>query len=135
MTELNIIPDQLIQKYSKNLEPLIHSIVNNNLNVFGTVLTAFLIGFMPSIMKDVGIIKNLSGLKKKELVINTMKSLIKLSFEKLNQYPQFKQVNWDELVEECLLTFSPALIDLMISIENGEIKFNKKFNSCLLCIK
>ena len=72
-----------------------------------------------SIMKDVGKISSLSGIQKKQLVIDTLKKEIKL----------------DNEVEDMIL----IIIDLLINIEKGKLTINPKavstFNTLFKCCK
>jgi hypothetical protein len=79
---------------------------------------------VPNLMKTVGTFSFLQGSEKKRLVIETIKFTITKVFDELNKFTNLSQEDWDEHVEQVLLLTVPALIENMLAVEKGKLKFS-----------
>lgn len=78
------------------------------------------------LMKIVGQLKKLKGHEKKYLVTKILIYIVNES--NIEEY--------NEIVDKILISVIPIMIDNLVSVEKGELKFNKNaYKNCLLCTK
>lgn len=85
---------------------------------------------LPKLMFEVGNIKNMEGQTKKDLVIDTFIFSADKLYEELNLGADLSSETWDEQIRETLKQTIPSLIDTFISVEKGQVKFNKRRFVC-----
>jgi len=76
-------------------------------------------------MKLVGEIKSLDGTAKKQLVIETIDAFV----------DKHDAGTYDDQIDKVVKFVVPKLIDQLIMVENGKLKFNKNTFSWMKCCK
>ena len=125
--------DDLYAKYQKTLLEIISTIQQDKEAAIPSIIAVIATEVIPAMMSDVGRIKNLSGTEKRDLILDAIELSIEKTFAELNKIPELAAASWDETLRDLLLTLVPPLIKLLISVENNEIKFNKKVTGCFKC--
>ncbi len=121
--------------YKDNIIRIISMIRTKKELAIPGIITELTTNIVPQMMSDVSKMKALSGIEKKTLVIEAIDYAIDDVFQKLNEIPELQEASWDEALHATIDTLLPPLIDLLISVENNDIKFNKKAFSCFPCCK
>lgn len=130
---MSITADELYAKYEKTITRIIAAIQKDKEAAIPGIIAAITTEIIPAMMSDVGRVKSLGGTEKRELILETIELAIKKTFKELNKIPELAAASWDETLRDLLLTLVPPLIKLLISVENNEIKFNKKVSGCFSC--
>lgn len=123
----------LFNTYKEIFTELISKIRTEKEAAIPGIIAAIATNIVPSMMTDVGRIKTLSGSEKRDLIIETVDFALDTIFEELNKIPELAKASWDETIHSYLDTLLPSIIKLLISVENNEIKFNKKLSKCVGC--
>lgn len=126
---------ELFEKYRTRLDGIIGQIKDKREAAVPAILAEITTQIIPAMMSDVGKIKSLSGTEKKQLIIDSVDLSITEIFKELNKIPELAAATWDETLRDLLLTLIGPLINLLISVENNEIKFNKKVSGCFTCCR
>lgn len=130
---MSITADDLYAKYQQSLLEIISTVQHQQAAAIPQIIATIATEIIPAMMSDVGRIRTLDGLEKRDLILASIELAIKKIFEELNQIPELAAASWDETLRDLLLTLLPPLIKLLISVEQNEIKFNKKMTSCFSC--
>lgn len=127
--------DELYKTYKSDIERIVSQVAAGGEASIPIVLTEILTQVLPSMMRDVGRVKKLSGREKRQLIIDTLTLALKESFDALNEsVDAFKDSGVDELVLSILLSMVPSTIRLLVDVEKKRIVFNKKLASCCGCL-
>lgn len=120
--------ETLYNKYKEELSPLLNLLERKfgettfALADVSRIITYFSMDLVPKMMSDVGKISTLSGLEKKDLIIDAVKFILKKIFEQLDNtagdLPQY--------MEEAILIAVNPTINVLIDVENDKILFNKQ---------
>lgn len=127
----------LHDKYRKFILEVVDSIEDRNAVGISIIVNRLVISVIPSMMADVGAITGLKGIEKKQLINDTIDLCIKTIFDELNNHTSLKDESWDEILEQVILTLLSPTIDMLISIEKGELKFNPPksvLKKCFPCL-
>lgn len=116
----------LYSKYSTNISDMIKTIQMKKESAVPDIIATISTSILPSMMADLGDIKTLTGSEKKQLILDAIKLLVDNGFIELNKLPDIRAASWDHTVHGYLDTLLPALVDLLIRVENNHITFNKK---------
>lgn len=116
----------LYSKYSTTISDMIKTIQKKKEAAVPDIIATISTVILPSMMADLGDVKTLTGAEKKQLIINAIKLLVDNGFIELNKLPDIRAASWDETVHGYLNSLLPALVDLLINVENNNITFNKK---------
>lgn len=130
---MSISADDLYSKYQKTIHQIILNIQQDKEAAIPRIIAVISTEIVPAMMSDVGRIKDLSGTEKRDLILDSIELAIEKTFAELNKIPELAAASWDETLRDLLLTLVPPLIKLLISVENKDIKFNKKFSGCFKC--
>lgn len=130
---MSITADILYSNYRASISEIVGLIKTQKEAAIPAIISEIATKIVPSMMTDVGRIKNLSGLEKRDLIIEAVDLALDKIFEELNKIPEFAKSTIDETVHSYLDLLLPPMIKLLISVENNEIKFNKKISKCVGC--
>lgn len=119
--------------YRQRITAIISIVKTDKEAAIPAIIAAITTDIVPSLMTDLGRVKSLSGSEKRDLIIETIDYSIDQVFEELNKIPELKEASWDETLHSFLEVLLPPIIKLLISVENNELKFNKKFSKCVGC--
>jgi hypothetical protein len=129
------IVKKIYLKYVDKIKPIILLIKENDTSQIPTIISIIVTDIVPQMMVDVGAIKQLSGVEKKQVILEVIDLTITEAFSELNQIPSFAASGYDELIRDLLLKITGPLINTFISVENNQIVFNKKNKLFSCCIK
>ena len=124
--------DALYDKYKKIFSVFMNRFEQDGEKAVPYVISRIIYEIVPDIMTDVGQYKKLSGNEKKNLVIDTVIYSIDTLFDELNISTHLSKESWDERVREILKVLVPETIETLISVEKGQLKFNRGFFSCCM---
>jgi hypothetical protein len=133
-----ISAESLFAKYRDPLLSIIQSIKDQGMAGLTIITMQIATTIVPPMMADVGAVRTLSGSSKKQMIIDAVGLAIVEGFTQLNKEPQFANSQLDEAVRDLLLKSVSPLIDTFVSIEDGNLVFNKRarsFFSCFPCCK
>lgn len=117
--------DDLANQYRSEFKTLGGKITSEKENALPFIINRITTFIIPSLMKDVGRIENISGEDKKLLVIDTVIKLMDVTFDTVDQTLK-SEIMWDNYLHATIKYTLPAIIDMLIEVENGKIVFNKK---------
>lgn len=123
----------LYDKYKTQINEIIGKIKDEKAKALPGIITEMTTQIVPSMMLDVGKLKNLTGKEKKQLIIDTIQLSITEAFKELNKIPELANESWDESLRDLLITVIAPTIDLLIKVENGNLKFNPKIKRFFCC--
>jgi len=132
---MSLTPNQLFDKYKAELLGIVGKIRDQQGAAIPAILAEIATQILPAMMGDVGRIKSLDGAGKKKLIVDSVDYAITETFLELNKIPELAAATWDETLRDYLLVLIPPLINLLVSVEGGDVKFNKKVASCFSCCK
>lgn len=128
----------LHDKYQDDVFEIIKLINDRTALTAAFIVTKMITDTVPSMMTDVGTLQGLKGKEKKQLIVDSIKLIIETIFNELNKYTNLKDESWDEMLEQMILTLSNPTIDLLISVEQNQLKFNTPksiLSKCFPCCK
>lgn len=126
----------LFDNYKKTFVDIISTITKEKEAAIPKIIVVITTVIVPSMMTDVGRMKKLSGIEKRDIIIEAVDYAIDTIFEELNKnVPALAKASWDETLHAYLDTLLPPMIKLLVSVENNELKFNKKVAGCMTCTK
>lgn len=123
----------LYDKYKTQINEIIGKIKDEKAKALPSIITEITTEIVPSMMVDIGKVKNLTGKEKKQLIIDTIQLAITEAFKELNKIPELANESWDEELRDLLVTLITPTIDLLIKVENGSLKFNPKIKQFFCC--
>lgn len=77
---------------------------------------------VPNMMRDLAVVKGMTGKQKKQLIIDTVIFSVDTIFKELNANTRLSRETWDEHVRDVLLILLPETIDKLFEVENGKLK-------------
>lgn len=123
----------LEKEYGKSFCDLVNEIKTGKEAAVPSIISRILFKITPQMMKETGRVRGLPGEKKKELIVTAIKNLISLAFKGLELIPVGSEggvggevKDLEILVELLIDELVPKLIDTLILVDNGHLKFNKR---------
>ena len=132
---MSFTAEDLYAKYQDSLTRVISIIKEQKGAGVSEIVAVIATEIIPAMMSDVGRLKSLSGVEKRQLILDAIDIAVKETFKELNKIPELAAASWDETLRDHILKLLPPLIKLLISIENNEIRFNKKVSGCFGCCR
>lgn len=114
---------ELVHIYHKEVKDYIISVSKDGSAAAPMIVSRIVTVVVPGMMKIVGHVPGLSGAEKKQLVVDAIIALLNVIFDELDEQ-LFSEQEWDEQLHAVLKFTVPPLIDVLISTENGRLKFN-----------
>ena len=130
-------PQELYHNYSTEIREIISTIQTLKGAGVALILSNLATRVVPQMMSDVGELVSLTGDEKKQLILDSLDFGVVEIFKELNENTSLKDESWDEIVRDVLKQGLPRIIDLLITVEDNKIVFNKKVGKCLFscCFK
>ena len=119
----------LVSTYYDELKMYIERVHNEGGSAIPRILARITTVILPAMMVKVGEVKTLSGREKKQMVEDSILSLVDTIFKHLDE-SYFKDDIWDNQVRNVIMLVLPSMIDMLIDIEKGKLKFNKRMFKC-----
>lgn len=120
--------NQLYDKFRDEFQIYVKRVEKDGEKATPYIISRTTLVIVPRMMIEVGKIKSLSGIQKKQLIIDTTIYAIEETFKTLNNKTNLKTETWDEDIRDLLLALLPMTIDLAIEIDKGHLKFNTSSN-------
>ena len=127
--------EEFLENYIELFQDIVVDIKTNKALSIPYVIMTISTEIVPSMAHDLGKIKNMTGLQKKTLIIESIEYAVDQLFEQLNQMPEFEDEIWDDTLKEVLSVLIGPMLDNLIAVEKGQLTFNKRFSSIFKCCK
>lgn len=133
----SVVLDDLVKNYKSEIVMYVERINNEGKKAIPFIISRISFSILPNMMQDVSRIKNMNGHQKKQLVEDAIILIIDEVYKKLNEDKSLKlsDEEWDEQIRDLLKILIPTTIDLLIDVENGKLRLNKRTFSCCSCIR
>lgn len=130
MVNRGAIINELYEKYKDETDVYYDRFKNEKLGAVPHLLTRITTSLVPNMMSDIAKIKRLSGREKKQIIEDAIIYIIDDLHTRIENIRELNltQTEWDEHVRDVIKMMVPVTIDMLIDVEKGKLKFNKRLS-------
>ena len=120
---------ELVNISRQDFRTYVERVVTDRASTVPLILLRLTTVVVPNMMKYAGKATGFTGRERRQMVEEAVIALVDAVFSELNA-ALFSKETWDEHVRDVIKCLVPSIIDLLIDVEKGSIRFNKKAFVC-----
>ena len=114
---------ELITIIDPEIEQLVAKVRTTDKPPVADIIRTIVVDIVPKAMDALRAVQGLDGQSKKQLVLDLVEHIITQLYVMLNHYLELDGVSWDEYLRDTLQIILPSMINRLVQVEQGKLKF------------